>query len=96
MSKVPLKDHFDAVNAERRRTTIVAFLGLIAVGWAVIQGMEKATAVALTAANEKGVHHNGLIDRMREMSQQFVTWRMVLLLITLAITLATLAAGFLR
>jgi len=89
MTKVPLREHLEAINRERSRAIAIGFLGLIAVGWAVVHGMEKATAVALTAANEKGVAHNGLIDRMREMSKQYVTWPVVLLLMALAVSIVS-------
>jgi hypothetical protein len=36
-------------------------------------GAEEAIKVAVKSVEEKGVHHNGLIDRMREMSAQYVT-----------------------
>lgn len=52
---VPLRDHLEAVNKERARTWTVCFIGLVAVGWAVVAGYNKATTIALTAANEKGV-----------------------------------------
>jgi hypothetical protein len=89
MNEVPLREYQEAINRERTRTIAVAFIGLVAVGWAVIQGMEKATHVALAAANEKGVAHNGLIDRMREMSKQYVTWPVVLLLMALAVSIVS-------
>lgn len=38
-----------------------------------LEGQEKATKVAFEAAEAKGIQHNGLIERMREMSAQFVT-----------------------
>lgn len=33
----------------------------------------EATSVAFKAAEAKGVQHNGLIERMREMSAQYIT-----------------------
>jgi hypothetical protein len=88
--KVPLREHIETVSKLRDRIALVAFLGLIAVGWAVVQGQEKATSVAFDAANEKGVAHNGLIDRMREMARQYVTWPTVMLLLALAVSVAAL------
>jgi hypothetical protein len=69
---------------------LILIAGVASTITAVILGMEKATAVALTAADEKGVAHNGLIDRMREMSKQYVTWPTVMLLMALAVSVAAL------
>lgn len=88
---VPLKEHFDAINEERRRTVTVAAFGMIATATAVIWGMSKATDVAFAAANESKVAHNGLIDRMREMARQYVTWPMVIVLLGLIASWAGLA-----
>lgn len=81
---VPLRDYID-LQTEGLRREIEAVDRLHHM---LAAEREKATRVAFDAANEKGVHHNGLIDRMREMSKQYVTWPVVLLLIGLALSLS--------
>lgn len=78
MSKgVPIRSYVNAL-------AIVMAIGFAAViitldrknGEAVklaLEGQEEATRVALSAAAEKGLHHNGLIERMREMSSTYIT-----------------------
>jgi len=85
---VSLKEHTDEARSADRALTAVALIGVVCAFGAVVWGMQKATKVALNAADEKGAHHNNLIDRMREMSKQYVTWPVVLLLIGLALSLA--------
>lgn len=83
-SWVPLRDYVDLqVKGLRRELEAIDRLHHM-----LAAEREKATRVAFDAANEKGVHHNGLIDRMREMSKQYVTWPVVLLLIGLALSLS--------
>lgn len=80
----PLRDYIDSqIAGLRREIEAVDRLHHM-----LAAEREKATRVAFDAANEKGVHHNGLIDRMREMSKQYVTWPVVILLIGLALSLA--------
>lgn len=38
-----------------------------------LEGQEEATKVALAASDAKGIAHNGLIERMREMSATSIT-----------------------
>ena len=52
------------VTLDKKNTQAVAL---------ALEGQEEATKVALDAAAEKGLHHNGLIERMREMSATYVT-----------------------
>jgi hypothetical protein len=77
MSKVPIRSYVNTV-------ALVMAIGFAAIiftldrknGEAVDRALvaqEKATKVAFEAAEAKGIQHNGLIDRMREMSGQFVT-----------------------
>lgn len=83
-SHIPIRDYIDLkVEGLRRELEAIDRLHHM-----LAAEREKATRVAFDAANEKGVHHNGLIDRMREMSKQYVTWPVVLLLIGLALSLS--------
>jgi hypothetical protein len=84
MADIPLKDYVDTAAAGLFRLGVTVTVGLLvlffvgdfknskAVGLA-LRGAEEATKVALDAAEAKGVQHNGLIDRMREMQATFVT-----------------------
>jgi hypothetical protein len=50
----------------------------MAIGFAVVivildHKNGEATSVAFKAAEAKGIQHNGLIERMREMSQTYIT-----------------------
>lgn len=70
---ISIKDYIDA------RHNAVLLLGLtITIAVAVIiltldVKSAKATRVAMAAAEAKGIQHNGLIERMREMSATYIT-----------------------
>jgi hypothetical protein len=38
----------------------------------------RATKVALDAANEKGLHHNGVLETLRVWQQRTITWPILL------------------
>lgn len=104
---VPMKAYVDARTRGLLWVGITAALGFAAViltldrknGEAVklaLEGQEEATKVALAAAAEKGLHHNGLIDRMREMAGTYVTRGNVYSLIIGAAAVAGIYFGFSR
>lgn len=63
---------------------------------AALAAQERATHVAFEAAEAKGVQHNGLIDRMREMSATFVTRGNVYSAILAAAAVSGIYFGFAR
>lgn len=79
-----MKAYVDARSSALFWTGVCAVLGIVAVmlsldmknGKAVDRALvaqEKATHVAFEAAEAKGIQHNGLIERMREMSGTYIT-----------------------
>jgi hypothetical protein len=81
---VPMKDYVDLGRKGALLIGAVAAFGFAAVIMTLdkknakavelaLEGQEEATRVALDAAAEKGLHHNGLIERMREMSSTYIT-----------------------
>jgi hypothetical protein len=80
-----LKEHQDAINHDRAMIGIVTVCGLLGIGGAIIWGMMKATSVALDAANEKALTHNGLLGQIQRIQQTFITKGMVVMAFTAAL-----------
>lgn len=79
-----MKAYIDARTRALMWVGITAALGFAAVIFmldmkngkavsAALVAQEKATQVAFDAAEAKGVQHNGLIERMREMAGTYIT-----------------------
>jgi len=97
-----LKEHYDVIAASNRMIGLVAAIGLISIVMVMnagnakatalaLEGQREATRVALEAANDKGAAHNGLIERMRELSSTYVTKTTVFLVLGAILGWGTLA-----
>jgi hypothetical protein len=107
MTDVPLRDYTDARIADLRLVGVVVALSILTVIFTMnagnakatklaLDGSEKATSVALAASDAKGVAHNGLIDRMREMSATFITRGNVVSFLTAIAACAAIYLAFVR
>jgi len=95
---VPLKEHLEEISAANRRTIIVGIAGVSAVGGAILWGMMKATAVALTKADQILAAHNDLIRKGERDSAAskatYITRDSVRAAVTMLAACATAAIGY--
>jgi putative NIF3 family GTP cyclohydrolase 1 type 2 len=107
MANIPLKDYVDA-----KETGLLRLVGVTAVGLLILffvgdlkdskavrialDGTGEATKVAKAEAKDALLKHNGLIDRMRELSATYVTKGSVMSFLVAVGICVTIYFAFLR
>lgn len=93
---VPLREYTDETARLRDRALWIALggLGLVMLITHILDA--KATGVAFAAAEAKGIQHNGLIERMREMALKYITRETVIAFLTAIGIFTALYVAFLK
>lgn len=93
---VPLRDYADETARLRDRALWIGLAGLSLIVLTVHILDAKANTVAFAASEAKGIQHNGLIERMREMAARYITRDTVIAFLTAIGIFTALYVAFLK